>query len=299
VQDRELSYADVTVMPRSAPAPRAERTAATPSYSEVQAKLRSIRAGADHYEVLEVTREVSPEQIKAAYRELAKKYHPDRHSQVIALDNAFKRQLEIIFAAVLQAHITLSDGDERTRYDRALERRGLDQAPVPTEAVWRADPGRAATTTSSAASTFTPLNWYTVGMEYARAGDRDRAREAFKRATALAPLDARLHETIGRSLAQVKGFHKEAEKALLTAVDLLPEPASALVELSRLYRHYGRERDAQRVLERAHACDARNGPARAATGPSIRGVGPLLGRLFGPRRDSNEQIKANVKKSLS
>ncbi len=63
---------------------------------------------ADHYEVLGVAREASPEEIKKAYRRLARQLHPD----VNPGDDAAER-----FKAVTHAYDVLSDPRQREEYD--------------------------------------------------------------------------------------------------------------------------------------------------------------------------------------
>lgn len=69
----------------------------------------------DYYEVLGVNRNVSPKDLKKAYRRLARKYHPD------ALRNASeseKKEAEEQFKQLSEAYSILSDEDKRARYDR-------------------------------------------------------------------------------------------------------------------------------------------------------------------------------------
>lgn len=63
----------------------------------------------DYYEILGVQRDASQEDIKKAYRTLAKKYHPD----VCKEPNANER-----FAEIQVAYDCLSDPDKRANYDR-------------------------------------------------------------------------------------------------------------------------------------------------------------------------------------
>jgi molecular chaperone DnaJ len=64
----------------------------------------------DHYQTLGVDRKAAPSEIKAAYRRLALRYHPDRNPGDKAAEERFK---EVSFA-----YAVLSDEDKRIRYDR-------------------------------------------------------------------------------------------------------------------------------------------------------------------------------------
>jgi DnaJ-class molecular chaperone len=62
------------------------------------------------YEVLDVKPDASPDQIRTAYRKLAKQLHPDL--------NPGKPEAEARFKTVTAAYDLLSDADKRARYDR-------------------------------------------------------------------------------------------------------------------------------------------------------------------------------------
>ena len=64
----------------------------------------------DYYEILEVTRTATDQEIKSSYRKLALKFHPDR--------NPGDKKAEEKFKEAAEAYAILSDADKRARYDR-------------------------------------------------------------------------------------------------------------------------------------------------------------------------------------
>jgi curved DNA-binding protein len=76
----------------------------------------------DYYQTLGVAREATPEQIQAAFRKLARQYHPDVNKDPGAEEK---------FKAVGEAYEVLRDSDKRARYDKFGEnwRDGQDSPP--------------------------------------------------------------------------------------------------------------------------------------------------------------------------
>src|SRR5271167_4505050 len=63
----------------------------------------------DYYKTLGVEKKASAEEIKKAYRKLARQYHPDR--------NPGDKQAEARFKEISQAHDVLGDPEKRKQYD--------------------------------------------------------------------------------------------------------------------------------------------------------------------------------------
>lgn len=64
----------------------------------------------DYYELLEVPRTATPEEVKKSYRRLAMKYHPDK--------NPGDKKAEAAFKEISEAYEVLSDAEKRKKYDQ-------------------------------------------------------------------------------------------------------------------------------------------------------------------------------------
>ena len=83
----------------------------------------------DYYQILEVSKTASTEQIRRKYRQLARKYHPDL--------NQGNKRVEQLFKEVNEAQEVLCDPEKRAKYDRLgrywqqrLERRSSSDASI-------------------------------------------------------------------------------------------------------------------------------------------------------------------------
>ncbi len=88
----------------------------------------------DPYTILGVARDATPEQIRSAYRKLAKKHHPDL--------NPGNKTAEDTFKQVAAANDLLSDPEKRTRYDRGeIDATGAEKPPPGYRQYAEAGPG--------------------------------------------------------------------------------------------------------------------------------------------------------------
>ena len=75
----------------------------------------------DYYGILGVTKESTDKEIKKAYRNLSKKYHPDK--------NPDDKESEDKFKEVAEAYSILSDKEKKSNYDRFGDPSGQPQNP--------------------------------------------------------------------------------------------------------------------------------------------------------------------------
>ncbi|KAJ1919958.1 DnaJ- protein scj1 [Mycoemilia scoparia] len=76
----------------------------------LDATLVGVLAGKDYYNILGISRNANEREIKKAYRQLSKKYHPDK--------NSGDKKAEAMFIEVAQAYEVLSNKEKRDVYDR-------------------------------------------------------------------------------------------------------------------------------------------------------------------------------------
>ncbi|MCL6611314.1 MAG: J domain-containing protein [Peptococcaceae bacterium] len=95
----------------------------------------------DYYEILGVSRNATEKEIKAAYRKLARQWHPDLHT------GKDKEKAEEKFKQINEAYEVLSDPEKRARYDRlgANWKAGQDFHPPPDMEGFRFYSGTGAT----------------------------------------------------------------------------------------------------------------------------------------------------------
>lgn len=73
----------------------------------------------DYYKILGVSEQAEEEQIKQAYRKLAKKYHPDLNPNSPEAEEKFKN--------IVEAYKTIGDADKRKEYDLKRKKTGADR----------------------------------------------------------------------------------------------------------------------------------------------------------------------------
>jgi hypothetical protein len=83
-----------------------------------------------YYTVLGVAENGSPEEIKAAYRELVRQVHPD---SIATASPYWKRAAEDKTKEVNEAYAVLADAGKRREYDRLLARRRQASPPAPVK----------------------------------------------------------------------------------------------------------------------------------------------------------------------
>ncbi len=216
-----------------------ERASVERLYQEIQFQ--------DHWEVLGVERTASAEDIKQAFFQGAKKYHPDKFRHIT--EPGFQEELSFVFRRINEAYETLSSSESKRRYESLSEKeeqyaesqRGA-VAPAPSGSAPRSSPEDATSLFNRAKHAFETEEFWTC-------------IELIRQAVDLAPDVAAYYHLLGVALAKNPKWRQDAEKNLRIAANLDPFKASYMLELATLYEGAGLHLRAQKTLEKAQAID--------------------------------------------
>jgi curved DNA-binding protein CbpA len=252
--------------PLSAPTPTVAPVEDKPDeLADAQAFLEQLGKAQTHYDVLDVSRESPPAQVKIRYYELARRYHPDRFRRA---DATLVKRLESAFARITQAYDTLKDDNLRANYDAKLKARQkaqqlADAAPKPTTPA----PEKPVTTTASPRESKVSVaeraeQQFKEGYAAFESGQRKVALGLFASAASAVPKEARYRAFYGRLLAEQIDTRRAAETELQAAVKLDPNNGEYRIMLAELYRDLGLMLRARGEAERAVSADPNNRKAR-------------------------------------
>ncbi|HYY58756.1 MAG TPA: DUF4388 domain-containing protein [Pyrinomonadaceae bacterium] len=259
----------------AAPAEEEVKAPPTPSAEEVrQNELAMLFArlsdAANHYQVLDLSRDAEAGEIKRAYHTLAKRFHPDRFHK--DADPSLYARIEDAFARISQAYETLKDQQMRAAYDRTLGPPvAMRPPPPPAEAKEKPTAKAAAKNQPAPASTpwqrpasvsVEPEEIYQRGAAAFQQGNQTLALSYLGEAARMVPKQARYRAQYGRALAVNTQTRHQAEAEFQAAIALDKGNVYYRVMLARLYSEMGMLRRAQSELERALAIDPQSQAAR-------------------------------------
>ena len=160
------------------------------------------------YEVLGVPQQASTDQIKAAFRRLARERHPDRFQGMA------RAAAEVAFQEITEAYNVLTDAAQRRRYDQQLSGETKEQLTDPRE-ISRALLAKA--------------------INLAKAGQQGPAEECFEQAVNHDQQSAKAHHLFGMFLAQQPQRLDDALRHLDQAAKLDSTNVKLLLDASRMF----------------------------------------------------------------
>jgi CheY-like chemotaxis protein len=179
-----------------------------------------------HYEVLGVKNNALPVEIKTAYHEAAKKYHPDMFFQLG--DASLRDKLNDISSCLSEAYTILTNPEKKREYDKMLARKPA----IPTA---NRDKARSA---------------FQEGKDHLKKRNYQDAERLFQAAIYYHDAISEYHYYYGVTLAIQKKF-REGQKALEKARSLDPLNAVYLTELGLVYLELGYPLRAKGLFEKA------------------------------------------------
>ncbi len=186
----------------------------------------------NYYQLLRVGREASEEEIKRAYFQLARKFHPDRFNRSLSPDQ--KQKVDEVFDAITKAYRTLTSAPLRKEYDsRAPSQKAGDAR----------DFSRQADVKFRQAKTLYNLGRY------------EDALILLEEAINLKKTKADYFLLLAMTETKIPAFQKRAEEHFLKAAELEPWNAEAYVGLGMLYKTEGLPTRATKCFQRALELD--------------------------------------------
>ena len=119
----EIVLSEEVASAEAAPRAAEEQRVASPQEQAIRGEIESRFARLDeldHYALLGITSHATTAQIRAAYHDAARRYHPDALARA-GLEGELRAQAGKVFAAISRAQATLVDAARRREYDAALD----------------------------------------------------------------------------------------------------------------------------------------------------------------------------------
>jgi len=221
--------------------------------AEANELFTRLNSATTHYEVLDVGALAEMTEIKKAYHELARRFHPDRYHQ-----SELRAKLESAFARIGRAYETLSDEKLRRDYDGSLTAaKDKTKAAEPVKKETPAAPASPRQPEANRAETS-----FQRGTEALERGQHEDAIRFLAEAATLEPRVGRYRAYYGAALMRNPSLRRTAETELQAALKLEPNNASFHLMLAELYQRIGLRKRAEHEALRALSADPANKSAR-------------------------------------
>ena len=263
---RSVIQEPIKVIKEAAPVVEVQPPTVVEPPDTVESLIKRLAHAQSHYQVLDVAPDAPMSELKNAYYNLARKYHPDRFRHV---EGSLIAQIESAFARITQAYDTLRDQRLRSSYDSKLD------AQARSARVARAAPKAAASDSDSDAAAASEGDnqsdvaaaqraeaQFKEGFAALEMGQRNVAMGLLASAARAVPTESRYRAYYGRVLALSVSTRRLAETELLAAIKLEPNNSEYRVMLAELYKELGFTVRARSEAERAVASDQNNRKAR-------------------------------------
>lgn len=208
----------------------------------VAERLALLDRGADHFKLLGLTQDATPEAVRARYFELARHLHPDRLEAAGVEDE--KKDAQRLFARMNEAFATLADPARRQAYIQVVRAGG--------EAAVKA---REAATEAAVRKALEAEERFRLGEMALRRQQMEIAVREFERALELDPEESDHHAMMGWAL-YVAAPNKAAAVPiarghLLRATEKNRKNPLPFLYLGRIARMEGNDADAEQHLKKA------------------------------------------------
>jgi len=203
------------------------------------------------FNVLEIPPDASPEDIKAAYHRLAKRWHPDRFS------GPEKVEAESKFRELAEAFSILKDPSKRLSLQQQMPK---SPAQTPTTELER-----------ESAQERTPEDWAAMAKAAYDEGKIDQARALIHYAIRLDGEKAQYHSLLASIMEKEGGDPRAVVKALETAVRLAPRDVESHIRLATHFNTLGMAARAQRHLQLAREISPNHPKLRTPFAKSDKG----------------------------
>ncbi len=209
---------------------------------ELEALNKEIES-MNYYQILDLPRDAAQKEIKKAYFEMARKYHPDRFDRDLPKD--VRGMVEEVFGHITGAFQTLNNEKEKQEYDEKLDSPAkVDRKELDKQADVK----------------------FRQGKGLYNRGKYEEALVYFEEAIRLKNNKANYFLYLAMAESKVPSFHEKAEEDFHKAIELEPWTAQGFVALGEFYDEEGLSVKAQRQFKKALDIDPEHKGALKALG---------------------------------